>query len=214
MRLALFDIDETLILDDSEVLWCRYLTRNDIYDMSRIEVFCQEYEQGQLDYDAFVSFQLEPLVALPEDALLKHRQAFLESEIAGRFCPMLAERIQEHRKQGHQVLVVSAAHDFLAAPITAMAGIEDGLFTMAERADTGYTGKLAGTPCFREGKVTCVTNWLEARDLDWTSVERSWFYSDSQNDLPLLEKVDHPIIVRPDPTLKAIASERGWELIA
>jgi len=213
MRLALVDIDQTLILKDSETLWCRYLTRNGIYDMSRIEGFYRDYIAGQLDFDAFARFQLEPLARLDPELLRQHRARFLEEEIVPTLCETLRRRIADHQGRGDQVLVVSAAHDFLAAPIARMAGIEDGLFTMTEREGRGFTGRVRGLPCFREGKVKHVEAWLAERGLGWSDLEDSAFYSDSHNDLPLLRRVRRPVAVRPDAELLRVAREESWEVI-
>lgn len=213
MHLALFDIDETLIRKDCETLWCHYLTREGIYDMSRIEKFALDYQDGTLDFDAFARFQLEPLIRLSREELVHHRQTFLADEIFPTQCEIMSSRVAEHRERGDQLLVVSAAHDFLAEPVAEMIGISEGLFTVAEQEGCTYRGKVEGAPCFREGKVTKVTSWLAGKDLDWESLESSWFYSDSHNDLPLLKRVQHPVAVRPDQKLRQVALERDWEII-
>lgn len=213
MRLALFDIDETILRGDSETLWCRYLTRNGIYDMSRIDEFVQDYYNGSLDFAAFMEFQLEPLAALPTKELLRHRATFLESEIVPAICTTLRERIDEHLRRDERVLTVSAAHDFLAAPITELFGIDEGLFTIAERHGDSFTGGVAGTPCYREGKIQHVTDWLEQEGTSWAELEASCFYSDSHNDEPLLRHVDRAVCVRPDARLRQVAAKLDWEVI-
>lgn len=213
MRLALFDIDDTLIRGDCEVLWSRYLTREGLYDMSEIERFCEEYHAGTLDYDAFTRFQLAPLAALGGEVVREHRERFLAEEIAPLVCELLQERIADHRERGDVLLAISAAHDFLAKPISRMAGIDAGLYTLAERDGRGFTGRTFGRACFREGKIGCLEDWLDENGVDWASLEDTWFYSDSHNDLPLLRKVAHPVVVRPDDALREVAARDDWELI-
>jgi HAD superfamily hydrolase (TIGR01490 family) len=213
MRLVLFDIDDTLIWADSEVLWCHYLTREGLFDMSRIDKFEAAYRGGTLDFDEFMTFQLAPLAALEPQLLFSHRERFLEAEIRPRLCEVLGERVRAHREDGDRVLAVSAAHDFLAEPIAHMAGIDDGLYTTAERDGPGFTGRVAGQPCFQDGKVVRVEDWLAGAGTSWEGLQDSWFYSDSRNDLPLLRLVDHPVAVRPDDMLRQVATESNWEVI-
>ncbi len=213
MRLALFDIDDTLIRGDCEVLWSRYLTREGLYDMSEIERFCADYRAGTLDYDAFTRFQLAPLAALGGEVVRKHRQRFLDEEIAPLVCDLLQERIADHRERGDVLLSISAAHDFLARPISRMAGIDADLSTRAERDGRGFTGRTTGRACFREGKIDCLDDWLAENEIDWDTLEDTWFYSDSHNDLPLLRKVANPVVVRPDDALRQVAIDDAWELI-
>lgn len=213
MRLALFDIDETLIRCDSEFRWCRFLTSNGLYDMSDIDRFSDDYHAGELDFAAFSRFQLAPLVSLGQADLDSILQRFLTEEIGPEICDLLQSRVARHRAAGDTLLVVSAAHDFLAAPIARLAGIDDGLYTTAAHNGVGYTGGIVGEPCFQAGKIAHVTTWLGERGLTWSDLEDSWFYSDSHNDLPLLQLVTHPIAVRPDPTLRRVAERDAWEVI-
>ncbi len=213
MQLALFDLDDTLILGDSEVLWSQYLDRHGVYDMSEIDRFMDEYGEGTLDFQRFMDFMLAPLAATPFEELEPLRAHFLSTEIEPRLANGGLERIEAHRQDGHTLLAISAAHDFLAAPIAELCGLEEGLFTTAERDGMNYTGRVAGVPCFREGKVASLSRWLGQHDLDWSGVEASWFYSDSHNDLPLLSQVHTPVAVRPDPRLRAVAASRGWEIV-
>jgi HAD superfamily hydrolase (TIGR01490 family) len=213
MRLALFDIDDTLIRADCEVLWSRYLTRNGLHDMSRIDEFQDAYRRGTLDYGAFTDFQLAPLASIEEVALVSHRDHFLEAEIRPRVCKLLHGRVQWHQDRADRVLAVSAAHDFLAAPIAGMVGIDEGLYTAAERDESGYTGRVSGQPCFQEGKIARVEAWLAGRGAVWRELQGTWFYSDSHNDLPLLRRVDHPVAVRPDARLRRVAVDASWEVI-
>ena len=213
MRLALFDVDETLIRGDSEVLWCRYLTENGIRDMRGIDGFMKAYEAGNLDFDAFSRFQLRPLAELPEDLLVEHRSRFLAEMITPRLFDTALARVIDHSQRGHEVLAISAAYEFIAAPVANLAGIDRGLYTDAEHDGNAYTGRVQGTPCFREGKVERLTSWLAERGEGPEVLESSWFYSDSHNDLPLLRRVGNPVAVRPDPKLRAVAEASGWEVL-
>lgn len=213
MQLALFDLDDTLILGDSEVLWSHYLDRNGVHDMAEIDRFIGEYREGTLDFERFARFMLSPLTAIPLERMERLRDRFLVDEIEPRLANGGLARIESHRERGHTLLAISAAHDFLAEPISRRCGFEEGLFTIGERAGAEYTGQIDGTPCFCEGKVAKLDAWLERRGLDWSSVEASWFYSDSHNDLPLLERVHTPVAVRPDEKLRAHARSLGWEIV-
>jgi HAD superfamily hydrolase (TIGR01490 family) len=210
-RLALFDLDDTLIRGDCEVLWSRFLTREGLHDMSRIEVFCEEYRAGTLDYGEFCAFQLAPLVKLGGERARELRHLFVETEVLPRLCETVVGRARAHLERGDRVLVVTAAQDFLARPIARLVGIEEGLYTRAERDGREFTGRTVGTPCFREGKITCLEEWRTELGLSWEALGETWFYSDSHNDLPLLRRVDRPVVVRPDERLAAVAAQEGWE---
>ena len=212
MRLALFDIDGTLIQNDSEVAWCRHLTRHEAFDMSGIDAYMHSYVHGGFDFDEFMRFQLEPLTRVEQGRLESLRELFLEEEIRPEVSPSMLARIVEHRERGHALLAVSAAHDFIAAPICALLGLDEGRFTRGELLEGRHTGRYVEPPCFGAGKITHVDAWLDERGSSWAEVEESWFYSDSYNDLPLLERVDHPVAVRPDDRLRAAASAAGWEI--
>ncbi len=213
MKLALFDIDDTLLCGDSESLWCEYLTSRGLFDMTGIERFIELYRNGGFDFDEFIRFQLRPLAELDTQVLLGHRADFLQGTIFPLIPDGMRERVEEHRARGHVLLAISAAHDFLALPITEHFRMDGGLCTVSERVDGRYTGEISGTACFREGKITCLDEWLAQRSSDWGQVEESWFYSDSHNDLPLLERVDHPIAVRPDARLRLRAQAANWEIL-
>jgi HAD superfamily hydrolase (TIGR01490 family) len=213
MKLALFDLDDTLLDGDSEVLWCDYLTREGIFDMTGIREFMQSYREGGFDFAAFMRFQLRPLARLSDDELASHRATFLERDLFPRVSAVMRARLDEHRGQGHVLVGVSAAHDFLAEPIFERLGLDAGLCTMSERRDGRYTGEFVGTPCFAEGKIVRLDAWLASQRTEWKAVSESWFYSDSYNDLPLLERVEHAVAVRPDSRLRAVAQATSWEIV-
>ena len=213
MKLALFDLDDTLLDGDSEVLWCEYLTREGVYDMTGIREFMQSYREGGFDFGEFMRFQLRPLVQLSDAELAHHRGVFLERDLYPRASTVMRARVQDHRARGHAIVGVSAAHDFLAEPIFAHLGLDAGLCTQGEKKGGRYTGEVAGTPCFAEGKIVRLDSWLASQRSEWAAVSESWFYSDSYNDLPLLERVEHAVAVRPDSRLRAVARATSWEVV-
>ncbi|MCB9914204.1 MAG: HAD family phosphatase [Planctomycetes bacterium] len=213
MKLALFDLDGTLIQGDSEVGWCRFLTARGAFDMSGIDAFMSSYVGGGFDADAFYRFQLRPLTVLSEDELEALRDEYLRDHVLPTVSPALRARLEAHRERGHVALAITAAHDFLAVPICALFPLDGELATLGERRDGRHTGAVSGTPCFGVGKITRLERWLAERGASWRDVEESWFYSDSHNDLPLLERVHHAVAVRPDPRLRTAAQAAGWEVV-
>jgi HAD superfamily hydrolase (TIGR01490 family) len=213
MKLALFDVDDTLLRGDCEALWCEYLTSRGLFDMSRISEFMHSYRNGGFDVRDFTRFQLQPLAQLEQRDLERHRRDYLENTVLPLACADVRARLEEHRAQEHVLVAISAAHDFLAEPISKHFSVHAALYTVGEQAEGRYTGEVAGTPCFGPGKIERLDAWLAEQGEEWSSVEESWFYSDSYNDLPLLERVNHAIAVRPDPRLRAFAQAAKWEII-
>ena len=213
MKLALFDLDDTLLDGDSEVLWCEYLTREGLFDMTGIAEFMQSYRRGGFDFGEFMRFQLRPLTVLSNELLTHHRAEFLQRDLYPRASAVMRARMEDHRARGHTLVGVSAAHDFLAEPIFAYLGLDASLCTRGEQREGRYTGEVVGTACFAEGKITRLDAWLASRRTEWRAVEDSWFYSDSYNDLPLLERVEHAVAVRPDSRLRAVAQATSWEIV-
>jgi HAD superfamily hydrolase (TIGR01490 family) len=215
MALAIFDLDNTLLAGDSDYLWGRYLVARGVVDGDRYEAanarFYADYKAGQLDIDAFLAFALRPLRDNPEEALVAWREEFLETCIAPLIRQPALDLVAEHRRAGDTLLVITATNAFVTAPIVERFGIPNLIATEPEHDGAGFTGRVAGTPAFREGKVTRLMDWLAARD---ESLRGSHFYSDSINDLPLMERVDNPIAVDPDPLLAQAAQRRGWPVIS
>lgn len=217
-RLALFDLDHTLLPIDSDVLWAQQLVELGVVDPGwhtiRNDQFYEQYKRGSLDMDAFLAFQLGPLAQHPVEQLHAWRATFLQTKILPQVRPQARALVEQHRRQGDLIALVTATSDFVTAPIAEVFGIEHLIATQVERdAEGRYTGRHVGVPSFQAGKVTRVRQWLAARDLDLDSFETSFFYSDSRNDLPLLARVTHPIAVNPDPTLRAHAREQGWTIL-
>lgn len=215
MPLAIFDLDNTLLSGDSDYLWGRYLVESGVVDGAAYEAanarFYADYKAGELDIDAFLAFALRPLRDNPQDALLAWRQDFLATRIKpliGRPAQALVER---HRSAGDTLLVITATNSFVTAPIVERFGIAHLIATEPEHDGAGFTGRVSGLPAFREGKVARLEQWLAEHG---GSLHGSHFYSDSNNDLPLLERVDHPVAVDPDPLLAEQARRRGWPVIS
>lgn len=210
LRLALFDLDRTLLDGDSDLLWSEVLGARGVLDVERVHAFHREYHAGTLDIDAFLSFQLVPLAREDRAALLAWRDEWLTTRIAPRIPRAARDLVREHVDRGHEVALITATNAWLTEPIARELGIPHLIATEPERDGARYTGRVAGVPCFRAGKITRLVAWLAWRGLGWGDVLESWFYSDSHNDLPLLEKVANPVAVNADPRLRAHAAARGW----
>lgn len=212
MPLALFDLDFTLIEGDCEWLWSEFLVDQRVVGdgfLHRILQFYHEYEAGQLDVWAYESFLLEPLTRLSMESMLGLRARYIE-RIHTLLRPYMCERIQWHHSQGHSLLVITASNSFLARPIVELFNITDLICTEIELVNNKPTGRITGVPAFREGKVQRLQTWLAENN---QALDESWGYSDSHNDLPLLQQVAHPVAVTPDPILAAHALDHGWEII-
>lgn len=215
MALALFDLDNTLIAGDSDHLWGEFLVERGIVDRDAYreanDRFFQAYRAGTLDIDAYLRFALAPLAAHDPERLWQWRRAFVEEKIRPIVLAPGRELVAKHRRAGDRTLIVTATNRFVTEPIAALFGVDALLATTPEWADGRYTGRVAGTPTFREGKVTVLEQWLAEHG---ESLKDSTFYSDSHNDLPLLERVSQPVAVDPDEALREQARRRGWPVIS
>ncbi len=215
MQLAIFDLDNTLIAGDSDYLWGRFLCARGIVEPKEYaaanERFLADYRQGRLDIEAYLRFSLAPLTRHSPEQLMAWHEEFMQEVIEPIILPRGLELIETHRARGHRPLIITATHAFVTEPIARRLGVPDILATRLERVDGRYTGRHLGMPTFREGKVEALKAWLAQQD---EPLEQSWFYSDSHNDLPLLEWVDHPVAVDADEVLAAQAKERGWPSIS
>lgn len=215
MSLAIFDLDETLLAGDSDYLWGKFLVDEGIVDReyyeSENERFFRQYKEGCLDIREWLAFQLRPLAEHEPKMLHALRARFLDSVIAPIMLPAARELVESHRARGHQLLIITATNSFITRPIASLLGIGELLASEPEFVEGRYTGAVAGIPSFREGKVVRLHAWLEDHGRDLTD---SWFYSDSHNDLPLLELVTNPVAVDPDPILARTAADRGWPVIS
>jgi len=214
MSLAIFDLDNTLIGGDSDYLWSQFLTEEGIVGAGHQrenQRFYDEYVAGTLDINEFLSFQLAPLAAHDMKTLLAWRKRFLEEKIAPILLASSAALIAKHQRNGETLLIITATNSFVTTPIAERLGIPHLIATEPEMNNGQYTGKVSGTPSFREGKVERLNLWLKETGHD---LNNSWFYSDSHNDLPLLELVTHPVAVDPDKVLAKHASDNDWPVIS
>lgn len=218
MQLACFDLDNTLLATDSDFQWGQFLIEAGVRDREQHEAanqrFYADYQAGRLDIDAFLAFQLSPLAEHPRATLDAWHQRFMREKILPSIGRSARKLVQQHREAGHTLLIVTATNAFVTAPIAREFGIDNLIATLPEEVEGRYTGRYAGTPSFREGKVTRLEQWLAGQGTSLDDVRESWFYSDSQNDLPLLERVTHPVAVDPDPILESIAHQRRWPVIS
>lgn len=214
MRLTLFDLDGTLTPRDTEDEWATLLGERGLIDPTPHAKFSADYHRGELDLDAYFAWYTRILVA-HEFATLTSLRDELVAERMLPSIPAAARRwLDDARATSDAVLLVTASNGFLTEPIGAALGCDATLATRYAVADGAFTGEPEGVPCFREGKRTHVTAWLARRGATWDDLTHSRFYSDSHNDLPLLEAVDEPVCVDPDPQLAAIAAARGWPVVS
>lgn len=212
--LAIFDLDNTLLDGDSDYLWGRFLVENGrvdgpTYDRENRRYY-EDYKAGRLDIIEFLRFALKPLSEHSLEQLHALRERFVAEKIRPIISAAARQLLDAHRAKGHFVLIITATNRFVTEPIAAELGVDDMLATEPELKDGRYTGDVSGTPCFREGKVTRLTQWLQETGFN---LEHSWFYSDSHNDLPLLELVPNPVAVNPDETLNQHATTKQWPII-
>lgn len=215
MALALFDLDNTLLEGDSDYQWGVFLVEKNLVDQQEYEqanqYFYDQYKEGCLDIVEFSSFCFKPLAARSFDELATLHQQFMQEHIIPVIRAKAQSTIDKHRQQGDTLMIITATNTFIATPIAKYFGIEHVLATQPKIVNGRYTTDIDGTPCFQEGKVTRLNEWMKAHQ---QTLAGSYFYSDSINDLPLLEAVDTPIVVDPDDSLKQVASERGWQIIS
>ncbi|MFT4823514.1 MAG: HAD superfamily hydrolase (TIGR01490 family) [Halioglobus sp.] len=215
MTLAIFDLDNTLIGGDSDNLWGQFLCERGYVDerhfAARNEQFYRDYQAGSLDIDAYLRFALGPLKDRPRDTLDSWHRDFMRSKIEPIVLPAALALIERHRAQGHHLLIITATNEFITRPISDLLGIEDLLACEAEIVDGRYTGEPKGVPSYHSGKVTRLNSWMAERGI---RMDGAYFYSDSHNDLPLLQLVENPVAVDPDPPLLAYAGAQSWPVIS
>ena len=215
MSLAIFDLDNTLLGGDSDYLWGQFLVEQGLVDGECYERenqrFYDQYRAGVLDIYEFLAFMLRPLAETPLAELLEWRKQFMEQKIQAILLPKAIELLDRHRAAGDTLLIITATNRFITEPIAELLNVPHLLATEPEFADGRYTGRPRGIPCFQHGKVERLDEWLGATGHDLVS---SWFYSDSHNDLPLLDQVAHPVAVDPDAALAEHARRCGWPIIS
>ncbi len=233
MALAMFDLDNTLIAGDSDHAWLEFLFERDLYPRShnsvdghpssparnateahlinQSEYFYRCYQQGRLDTDQWFRFALLPYSHYPKAQLEEWREEYVRTKIMPMVLSKATALIESHRTNSDQLLIVSATNEFLVSAVANLYGIDDYLATRLESNNGKYTGAISGIPCLREGKVTYVSEWCKQRKL---SIDTAYFYSDSHNDIPLLQCVRHPIAVDPDDHLHDYARSRNWQVMS
>lgn len=216
-RLTLFDLDHTLLPIDSDYAWGEFTQQigwTDPVAFKRSnDAFYQHYIAGTLDVHDYVRFAVEALRTRGPAAYEQAHARFMREWIEPALRPAALDLVRGHQQHGDTVAIVTATNELVTRPIAAAFGVPELIAVELERDASGWiTGEIAGVPSMREGKVVRVSQWLAARGLDWLDVE-STFYSDSMNDLPLLERVEHPVATNPDPRLRTVALERGWRIL-
>ncbi|MBB5018351.1 HAD superfamily hydrolase (TIGR01490 family) [Chitinivorax tropicus] len=216
-RLVLFDLDHTLLAGDSDVEWPRFLIRRGLLDAEetnrRNDAFYEQYKAGTLDMNEFLAFQLAPLARFTMEELHALHADYMQEHILPLITDKARQLVVGHQAQGDLVVIITATNRFVTAPIAAELGVSHLIATEPEIVDGRYTGKPTGIPSFQAGKITRLELWLADRKQRWSDFGETWFYSDSRNDLPLLERVTHPVAVNPDSLLKAVAEEQGWPIV-
>jgi HAD superfamily hydrolase (TIGR01490 family) len=215
VRLAIFDLDNTLIAGDSDHSWGEFLVQKNLVNAAVYaeanDRFYQQYKAATLDIQEYLAFSLAPLTGYTLDELAAFHQEFMRDYVKPMMLPKAQALLKKHRDQGDYLLIITATNSFVTHPIAAYLGVDDILASDAEIRDGRYTGKGTGTPCFQGGKVIRLQEWLKVKGFN---LDDAYFYSDSINDLPLLEQVPNPVAVDADERLSRIAQERGWKIIS
>jgi HAD superfamily hydrolase (TIGR01490 family) len=217
-NLCLFDLDDTLLPLDSDHAWGELVTRLGWVDESafrrRNDDFYAQYKAGRLDIHAYIEFATQPLRARSLDEINQAHARFMGEVIVPNMQPQAQGLVRGHQARGDWVALVTATNDFITGPIAQAFGIADLLAVRLERGHGGtITGRIEGTPSYREGKVSRVEEWLAHRGATWADFARISVYSDSPNDLPLLERATEPVATNPSPALEAMARDRGWRIL-
>jgi HAD superfamily hydrolase (TIGR01490 family) len=215
MALAIFDLDNTLLGGDSDHAWGEFVCELGIVDPvafgRRNDEFFRDYQAGELDIDAYLRHALSPLAGQDMTTVDGWHRQFMASKVQPMLLPAAEELLSRHRRAGDDLLIITATNRYITAPIAALLGVTDLLACEARIVNGRYTGEPTGVPSYAQGKVTRLQQWLGETG---KSLQGSWFYSDSHNDLPLLRAVDHPVAVDPDDTLLAVAESAGWPIIS
>jgi HAD superfamily hydrolase (TIGR01490 family) len=218
MELVLFDLDNTLLSGDSDFAWAQFLIGKGVVDKEVYEArnlgFYEQYKAGTLDIFEFLDFQLAPLARHDRRQLDAWHHEFMATVIRPMIGSKARTLVRQHQAEGALTAVVTATNSFVTGPIALEFGIPHLVATVAAQEQGRFTGKPRGMPAFKAGKIERVDAWLESLGLHAGSFTRSWFYSDSHNDLPLMARVDRPVAVDPDATLRAHAEQNGWSVIS
>ncbi|MTD26674.1 HAD family hydrolase [Erwinia sorbitola] len=213
MDLALFDLDETLICEDSTGLWLRWLVSQGFAPAALIDeerALMEQYYQGSLSMEEYMNTTLSPLAGMATTTVSGWIRRFIHRDILPRVYPAARERLNWHRERGDTVLIISASGEHLVTPIAQQLGAYGALAIGVEMVDDRYSGQTYGTMTYKEGKVSRLKEWLKQEQT--AEFSRTWAYSDSLNDLPMLEHADHACVINPDGQLNQLAQQRGWEI--
>lgn len=215
MALAIFDLDNTLIAGDSDHAWGEFLVEKSLVDREEFkkgnDLFYQQYLEGKLDIHAYIAFAIEPMTRFTDEQLEALQQEFMEHHIHPIMLPKAVQLLAAHREKGDYLLIITATNSIVTAPIAKLLDVDDLIATEPEQIDGVYTGKIAGVPSYQEGKVVRLNEWLKDKNMD---LQGSVFYSDSHNDIPLLEQVERAVAVDPDEALEQFAKQKGWEVMS
>jgi HAD superfamily hydrolase (TIGR01490 family) len=218
MRLVLFDLDNTLLVGDSDYEWGQFLVDRGILERASYEAqnraYYDQYVAGRLDIHEYLGFALRPLAAHTREELEGWHAEFMAARIVPMIAPQARALVRAHLEAGDLCAIITATNSFVTAPIAREFGVEHLIATEPESRHGRFTGRVAGTPCFRDGKLRRLEEWLAGLGRRLADFAESAFYSDSHNDLPLLERVTRPVAVDPDPQLAAEARRRGWAVIS
>jgi HAD superfamily hydrolase (TIGR01490 family) len=218
MRLALFDLDNTLLAGDSDYEWGQFLVDRGVLEREAYEAqnraFYEQYQAGTLDIHEFLGFALRPLADHAPEELERWHGDFMRTRIIPMMLPAARALVRRHLQAGELCAIITSTNSFVTAPIAREFGVEHLIATVPEKRNGRFTGRVAGLPCFREGKVRRLDEWLTRLGLRLAEFEASACYSDSHNDLALLERVSRPVAVDPDETLAREAARRGWQTIS
>lgn len=217
-NLALFDLDHTLLPLDSDYQWADFLARtgrigDPIEAQRRNDELMDRYNAGNLSAEESAAFMLGLIAQQPRETLMEWQQAFMQEVILPAIQPQARDLVQQHMKQGDLCAIVTATNEFVTTPIAAALGFEHLIATIPESHEGLYTGRIQGVASYQAGKITRVDQWLHELGLKREQFERIWFYSDSPNDLPLMEVVSDPVATNPSDHLRQIALERNWKII-
>ena len=215
MKLALFDLDNTLLAGDSDHAWGDWLCKWGILDKAHYKAkndeFYERYQAGTMDVMEYLNFSLAILGKASVKQLHEWQLQFMRDTVEPMILKKGEELLEQHRKEGHKLVIITATNRFITDPIAKRLGVNNLIATECEMKDGHYTGRPTGVPCYQEGKVTRLKDWLKQNNAD---LEGSYFYSDSKNDLPLLSLVENPVAVDPDEDLKKHAQTQGWPIIS
>jgi len=217
-RLALFDLDHTLLPLDSDYQWADFLARSGragdpVEALRRNDELMDRYNAGQLSAEETYDFMLGLLTRADMDELKEWHSAYMQAIIIPAITPVALELVNKHKQQGDLCAIVTATNEFVTTPIARAFSVDHLVATIPEIINNRYTGKVQGIPSFKEGKITRVKQWLHDQGLQFDDFSETWFYSDSINDLPLMEAVSHPVAVNPSPALRKHAQRHNWPVM-